>query len=200
MPQTRIEFWFEFASTYSYLSVLRLPTLAAKAGVKIIWRPFLLGPIFAAQGWDTSPFNIYAAKGDYMWRDMQRRCEALNVAFQKPNPFPQNSLLAARVAQCALDTPHGIEFCQNVYRMQFAEGKDISEPRVIAFCLQAASLPVKMIDAAQDKSNKLALRNATADAMQRGIFGAPSLTVGPELFWGDDQLEAAIAWCKAHTA
>jgi 2-hydroxychromene-2-carboxylate isomerase len=55
-----LEFWYEFASTYSYLSAMRIEALAATAGVEVRWRPFLVGPIFAAQGWNSSPFNLYA--------------------------------------------------------------------------------------------------------------------------------------------
>ena len=70
-----IDFWFEFASTYSYLSAMRIEKEATDLAVTIRWRPFLLGPIFAAQEWSTSPFNIYKAKGQNMWRDLERRCE-----------------------------------------------------------------------------------------------------------------------------
>ena len=91
-----LEFWYEFASTYSYLTAMRIEPLAEAAGVDIRWRPFLLGPIFAAQGWTSSPFNLFPAKGRYMWRDMERQAAALGVPFRKPDPFPQNALLAAR--------------------------------------------------------------------------------------------------------
>ena len=59
-----LDFWFDFASTYSYPAAMRIAPLAATAGVTIRFRPFLLGPIFKAQGWDTSPFNVYLAKGE----------------------------------------------------------------------------------------------------------------------------------------
>ena len=62
-PAPRLEFWYEFASTYSYLSAMRIEALTADAGVTLVWKPVLLGPIFHAQGWNTSPFNIYPAKG-----------------------------------------------------------------------------------------------------------------------------------------
>ena len=68
----KIEFWYEFASTYSYLAAMRVEAVAAAAGVAVEWKPFLLGPIFHAQGWDNSPFNIYPVKGRYMVRDMER--------------------------------------------------------------------------------------------------------------------------------
>ena len=57
MQAPKLEFWYDFASTYSYLSAMRIEALAAPAGVEIVWRPFLLGPIFQAQGWTTSPFS-----------------------------------------------------------------------------------------------------------------------------------------------
>jgi 2-hydroxychromene-2-carboxylate isomerase len=102
------EFWYEFASTYSYPAAMRAAALAQTRGVTLIWRPFLLGPIFAAQGWRDSPFNIYPAKGRYMWRDLERICTAQGLPLRRPNPFPQNSLLAARVA-LALDGETRVE-------------------------------------------------------------------------------------------
>ena len=72
MPPRSVEFWFEFASTYSYPAAMRIEAVAARDDVTVVWRPFLLGPVFAAQGWKDSPFNIYPAKGRYMWRDLER--------------------------------------------------------------------------------------------------------------------------------
>ena len=101
----QLVFWFDFASTYSYLSAMRIEDLARDAGVEIKWMPFLLGPIFQAQGWGNSPFNIYPAKGKYMWRDMERLCAVRGLPFKRPSIFPQNSIRAARVALAALVTP-----------------------------------------------------------------------------------------------
>ena len=93
-----LDFWYEFASTYSYPAAMRVEALARDAGVAVRWRPFLLGPIFAAQGWTSSPFNLYPAKGKNMWRDMERQCARAGLPLKRPSPFPQNSLAAARVA------------------------------------------------------------------------------------------------------
>src|ERR1041385_7871678 len=70
-----VEFWYEFASTYSYPAAMRIARKAREADVTVRWRPFLLGPIFGAQGWNDSPFNIYPAKGRNMWRDLERICQ-----------------------------------------------------------------------------------------------------------------------------
>src|SRR4051812_14984829 len=102
MPSPVLDFWFEFASTYSYPAAMRIGALAEAAGVTVRWRPFLLGPIFKEQGWDTSPFNLYPAKGRYMWRDLERVCDAIHLPFRKPESFPQWSLLPARVALVGL--------------------------------------------------------------------------------------------------
>jgi 2-hydroxychromene-2-carboxylate isomerase len=110
-----LDFWFDFASTYSYPAAVRIGLAAAEAGVAVRFRPFLLGPIFEAQGWDTSPFNIYDAKGRYMWRDLERLCADLGLPFRRPEPFPQNSLLAARIAIAglAVEAPWSTEFCSS---------------------------------------------------------------------------------------
>ena len=90
----QLEFWFEFGSTYSYPTAARIENLTRDRGIALTWRPFLLGPIFRQQGWEDSLFNIYPAKGAYM----ERLCATLNIPFQRPNQFPRNGLLAARVA------------------------------------------------------------------------------------------------------
>lgn len=92
-----IDFWFEFASTYSYVSAMRIENATKESGVQFNWGPFLLGPIFESQGWDTSPFNIYPTKGRYMWRDIERLCYKYGILFKRPSVFPRNSVLAARI-------------------------------------------------------------------------------------------------------
>lgn len=194
----QIDFWFEFASTYSYLSAMRLPARAEKAGVRVRWRPFLLGPIFAAQGWTTSPFNIYAAKGNYMWRDMARQCDRLGLTLHRPDPFPQNGLLAARVATAAEPGSQMVAFVHNIYLAEFSEELDISDPDVVAACAGAAGLPSDILDQAETDQVKHALRQTTEEAVRHGLFGAPSFTVGDELFWGDDRLQEALDWAAKH--
>src|SRR5262245_33940880 len=105
MPNPTLIFWYEFASPYSWLAAERITDLADRAAVDIVWRPFLLGPIFVAQGWTTSPFNIYEAKGRNMWRDIERVAAEMGLPpVTQPDPFPQNSLSAARVATALPDS------------------------------------------------------------------------------------------------
>ena len=127
-----IDFFYEFASTYSYIAAMRIAPLASAAGMTVRWRPFLLGPIFKAQGWDTSPFNLYPAKGRYMVRDCERLCADLGLTFRLPDPFPQPSLMAARVALVALGEGWGEDFSRAVYRAEFAEARNITLAEVEA--------------------------------------------------------------------
>lgn len=195
MPQT-LTFWFEFASTYSYLSAMRIDTAAKAAGVTVNWQPFMLGPIFAAQGWTDSPFNLYPAKGAFMWRDMERRTAKLGLPFQRPPNFPQHTLLAARVALQALDTDKGTDFCTSLFKAQFQQGQNLADPDVIARALTACDLPRSLISTADTPEVKTTLKHSVDQAIAHGLFGAPSFTIGAELFWGDDQLEDALSFAK----
>jgi 2-hydroxychromene-2-carboxylate isomerase len=193
-----LDFWFEFASTYSYPAAMRIGALAQARGVTLRWRPFLLGPLFKAQGWDNSPFNIYPAKGRYMWRDLARVCDALGLPFVRPAVFPQNTILAARVALVALAEGWGEDYCRAVYAAEFGEGRDIGVPEaVVAVVGSLGKDAAAAIGRAQSDEIKLALRRNTEEAQALGLFGAPSfVTADGELFWGNDRLEAALAWAK----
>jgi 2-hydroxychromene-2-carboxylate isomerase len=194
ISRPRLEFWYEFASTYSYLSAMRIETLAAGAGVEVVWKPLLLGPIFRAQGWDTSPFNIFPAKGRYMVRDMERLAADRGLRFRLPSPFPQNSLHAARLALIGLGEGWGAAFTRAVYEAEFADGANIGDKRVLAGLLTRLGLDAGLLLArSETPETKQRLRQQTEEAQELGIFGAPSFLIRGDLFWGDDRLEQALA-------
>lgn len=193
------EFWYEFASTYSYLSVMRIEQMAEEAGVELVWRPFLLGPVFKAQGWETSPFNLYPDKGRYMWRDLEREAARLSLPFYRPKSFPQNGLLAARIAILGTETGWTPVFTKAVYLAEFGEGRDISDQEVLSGILDGLGLnPAEIIAEAQSETNKTRLRRLSEEAQSRGIFGAPTFFAEDgEMFWGNDRLEQALDWAVA---
>jgi 2-hydroxychromene-2-carboxylate isomerase len=198
MSKPKLTFWYEFASPYSWLAAERIEALAAAAGVEIDWRPFLLGPIFVAQGWTTSPFNLYPAKGNNMWRDMERLCARTGLPpLTRPDPFPQNSLLAARVATALPDASRPA-FTRAVYRAEFTHKQPIADRTVIARLLRDSGVDADAAMAAAElPETKAALRNAIEQARSLGIYGAPSfITASGELFWGNDRLEQALAWAR----
>ena len=201
MSRPVAEFWFEFVSTYFYLSVMRIERAAQAAGVDVAWKPFLLGSVFLALGWNDSPFNIYLPKGRYMWRDLERLAAKEGLPFQRPSRFPRNGLLAARVALVGVEDGWVAPFARAVMTANFAEDREIAEPAVIEDLLATLALPVEEVMArAQLDANKLALRAQTERAAELGLFGAPSFRVGDELFWGNDRLEDALGWAVTDAA
>lgn len=194
MKPKSLDFWFEFASTYSYLAAMRVDSLARDAGVEVHYRPFLLGPIFRAQGWNTSPFTLYPAKGRYMWRDVERRAAVHGFPFRRPEKFPVYSLYATRVALLAGNEDWSLPFIRSVFRANFVDGLDTGDPECVERLLTELGVdgPTAMRDASAT-AIKDELRDRTQQAMELGIFGAPTFVVGDELFWGDDRLEDAIS-------
>jgi steroid delta-isomerase-like uncharacterized protein len=192
-----LELWFDFASTYSYVAALRAEGVAAASGIRLAWRPFLLGPIFEAQlGIKDSPFNVQPARGRHMWRDVERLCAKHGLAWRRPSAFPRNGLLAARVACLAAGEPWQGDLVRGLFAANFAEDRDIASPEVVGDVLARAGADRDAVLArASAPEAKAALREATAAAQAQGFFGAPTFIARGELFFGQDRLEDAIAWC-----
>jgi 2-hydroxychromene-2-carboxylate isomerase len=194
-----LDFWFELASTYSYPAAMRITGRAEAEGVDVRWRPFLLGPVLKQQGLPLdSPFNWQPAKGRYMWRDLERICAELGLPFRRPEPFPQASILAARVAIIGMQHGWGQDFARAVYRAEFGRGFDIGSRGVIALVLNDVGVaPDPVLELAATDEIKNRLRSETEEAARAGVFGAPSfVTADGELFWGNDRLEQALAWAS----
>lgn len=190
-----LEFWFEFASTYTYPAAMQVEDACAKAGVELVWKSFLLGPVFGAQGMTDSPFNIYPVKGAYMWRDVERICADAGLGWQKPSSFPRGSLLAARIAARFADADWAGTFIRAVYAANFAEDRDIADDAEITQILSEIGQDAEAVLAETlTADGKTILRANTEEALARGIFGAPTMFVGDELFWGNDRLGQAIEW------
>lgn len=193
-----LEFWFEFGSTYSYPAAEHVEHAAQEAGLRLVWRPFLLGPVLKGMGITDSPFNVYPVKGRYMWRDVERLCARAGIPFRKPSVFPRNGLPAARIAILGAEQTWGPDFARGVYRANFVEDRDISDAALLADLLRrsGADDPESVLQASNAPETKDRLRRQTEEAQARGIFGAPSIFVGEELFWGGDRLDQAIEYAK----
>ena len=193
-PPRPLEFWFDYASNYSYLSVIRMRRLIADTGLAVHWRPFLLGPIFKDAGWDNSPFVLQKDKGAYMWQDIVRECAKYGQPWTRPTVFPRNSLLAARIGLIGEEQPWMLDFCELAMLDNFSLDRDIGSEQGMTALLDSMGLDAAAIlRAAQSDANKLRLRERTAQAKARGIFGAPTFFVGDEMFWGNDRLADALA-------
>ena len=193
MNDTTLEYWFDFASPYSYLSTLRIDALASERGVHVAWRPLLLGPIFRSAGWECSPFQQQPVKFAWMWTDLERQSARHALAWRKPSQFPRISLLPARIALANTDAPWIGRFCARVFELNFVHDAEIDDVDAMQRVLSELGLPAEaLIARAQSPEVKQALREQTEQAARRGLFGAPSFFVGDALYWGNEQLEDAL--------
>jgi 2-hydroxychromene-2-carboxylate isomerase len=192
-----IEFWFDFGSNYSYLSVMRIEEAAQRHDVRIVWRPFLLGPIFRALGMENSPFVLQAEKGAYVQRDMVRQCRKYGLGWVQPTIFPRLGVLPLRVALLGAERPWIGAFCRRVMELNFVLDQDINHPDHIAPILDELGLAAADILAqAQAEPTKIRLREQTEQARMREVFGAPTVFVGAEMFWGNDRLDDALLFAS----
>lgn len=193
----RIAFWYEFASPYSYLAIMRIDAIATQAGVTIDWHPFALGPIFRSLGWTGSPFVVMPLKGRYMWRDVGRIAAARGLPFRVPAAFPFRTLLATRIAHMARGEPWINAFSREIAQRIFADGRDPEDEAVVTDALLAAGgHPAKWLPVARSAAAKASLVAEGERARALGLFGAPSFLAEGELFWGDDRLEQAVDWAR----
>lgn len=191
--QPQLEFWFDFGSNYSWLAAMRIEPLAESAGVRVLWRPFLLGPIFSSFGWSSSPFVLQKQKGEYVWRDMERLARKYGLAWKRPTTFPRAAVYPMRVAVAHQDQPWVPAFCKAMFTLNFSQDTDINDNATCARVLDSLGQDgARLVAQAQTEDNKAKLRGQSEEAQRRGIFGAPMLFVGREMFWGNDRLEDAL--------
>lgn len=189
-----LEFWFEYGSTYTYLSVARIASIAARAGVTVSWKPFLLAPLFAKAGLPDGPFLPFPSKMQYMWRDLERRAKFHRLPYRKPSVYPPNTLQTARVGLIGATEGWCAEFTSAVFNRHWTQDLTIGTSHNLHDSIREVGLdPDQIISRAEAAENKTALRTQTDEAQRHGIFGSPSFMVGRELFWGDDRLDDAIS-------
>lgn len=190
----QIQFWFSIGSTYTYLTVARLPRVEAETGLSFEWRPFSVRAIMVEQ--NNVPFRGKPIKSNYMWRDIERRAGTYGLPVKVPAPYPLKEFdLANRVAVLGVQEGWCAEYVQAAYRRWFVDGLEAgSEPNLAESIREAEQDPVRVIAAANSEVVRSAYEAATDEARDLNIFGSPTFNVGGEVFWGDDRLEDAVAW------
>ena len=184
------EFWFDFGSTASYLAWTQLPALQAATGAKAVFKPMLLGGVFQATG-NQSPANI-PAKGKYLFADFARFAERYGVPFNRNPYFPINTLLFMRgaIAMQVKGDARFLDYCRAVFNAIWVDSLNMNDPAKAAEALRKAGFDAQALVAlASEQTTKDALKAATQEAVDRGVFGAPTFFVGDQMFWGQDRLD-----------
>ena len=193
---SQIDFWYSIGSTYSYLTVMRLPEVERAAGIKVRWRPFDVRHVMVEQ--NNIPFKDKPMKTAYMWRDLERRAGRYGLAPRVPAPYPLPGLvLANQIATLGAEEGWVAEYTRATYRRWFESGEPAGEePNISESLREIGCDPSQALAAAQSEGIKGALESATHEAMELGVFGSPTFVVDGEVFWGDDRLEDALLWFK----
>ena len=191
---TTIDFWYSIGSTYSYLTVMRLPEVAKASGLAFRWRPFNVRHVMVEQ--NNIPFKDKPVKSAYMWRDIERRAARHRLAPSLPAPYPLSGLvLANRVAILGVEEGWVEDYTRATYRRWFEKGEPAGqEPNLSASLAEIGQDPARVLSLAESEEISQALAAETGTAMHLGVFGSPSFVVDGEVFWGDDRLEDAILW------
>jgi 2-hydroxychromene-2-carboxylate isomerase len=183
-----VEFFFDFGSPASYLAWTQLPRIAAENAAEIIWRPMLLGGVFKATG-NQPPVSI-PSKGRYMFQDLARFATRYGVPLAFSPHFPINTLHLMRGAMGYLGTETLQPYMQAIFDAIWVQRLDMNQAEVVAQVLSSAGLdPAEFQRLVNDQDIKARLKAATEEAVQRGVFGAPSFFVDDHLYFGQDRLD-----------
>ena len=184
-----VEFYFDLGSPYSYLAYYRLLQMAEQQEIQIVYKPILLGGVFKATG-NRSPIEI-PVKGAYSILDMQRWAEYYQIPMQMNPHFPMNTLTLMRILT-GVQLLHLEKFEQVLkllFDAMFGTPQNLNEPTVLAEVLKPSGFSVEdIMSMVQSEVVKQKLITETEQAIQRGLFGAPTFFVGDEMYWGQDRL------------
>jgi 2-hydroxychromene-2-carboxylate isomerase len=185
-----VEFYFDFGSPASYLAWTQLPAIAAQYDAQLVYRPVLLGGIHKATN-NASPAAI-PAKGAWMQIDLARFARRYGVQFQHNPYFPINTLMLMRGATGTQmqDEALFLRYVDTVYRAMWEQPRNMADPATIGEVLAAGGLDASMLlQLTQSQDVKEKLKRDTEAAVARGLFGAPTMFVGDEMFFGQDRLD-----------
>ncbi|MGF2636148.1 2-hydroxychromene-2-carboxylate isomerase [Acinetobacter johnsonii] len=184
-----VEFYFDLGSPYSYLAYYRLLQIAEQQEIQVVYKPILLGGVFKATG-NRSPIEV-PVKGVYSILDMQRWAEYYQIQMQMNPHFPMNTLTLMRILT-GVQLLHLEKFEQVLkllFDAMFGTPQNLNEPTVLAEVLKPSGFSVEdIMSMVQSEVVKQKLITETEQAIQRGIFGAPTFFVGDEMYWGQDRL------------
>jgi len=195
---SRLEFFFDLTSPYSYLAATQLPAIIARTGAELVSRPMVLGGVFKGSN-NTSPAGV-AAKSAYMVADLARWSDLYQVPLQFNSRFPVNAISAMRLILVAEELGKGPLLTDLAFRAVWVEDRDVAAPAELTALARAAGLPEGTEARIGEQAIKDRLRANTDEAVQRGAFGAPAMFVGEQLFWGNDRLHFVEAALKKPTA
>lgn len=185
-----VELWYDVVCPYAYIAATQIERIAERRGAAVAWKPFLLGGVLRAVGTaDNAMAQMSRPRLHHNWLDMHRWAEHFGVPLDMPAEHPRRTVLAMRAILAAGEAGR-VAATKALYDAYWARGEDVSQPDVVASVLDRAGLDgAACVAAAGAPEIKAELRARTDEAIARGIFGAPTMFVEGEMFWGQDRLD-----------
>ncbi|MDB4971068.1 MAG: disulfide bond formation protein DsbA [Myxococcales bacterium] len=182
----RVEFFFDLSSPYSYIAATQLPALVERTGAEVAWRPMVLFAVFKSSGNDM-PARV-PHKARWMGQDLQRWADHYGIPWKMSSHFPLNTVKAMRLI--LVDDAKAGAVALAAFRAMWAEDRDITQEAELRRIAELGGLdPTTALQKIEEPAIKDRLRANTDEAITRGAFGAPTMLVGDELFWGNDRLQ-----------
>ena len=192
-----IEFYFDFSSPYGYLASECIDEIAVRHDRDVTWRPYLMGVAMKVTG--SSPVVNRPLLGAYSRHDMERSARRLRLPLRLPEPFPIPTVGACRAVYWMerAGTVDAKSLAKSLYRAYFVDGRNISEPDVVAdVAAESGADRDALLAGIQEPAIKDRLKEVTNDAVERGIFGSPFFIVDGEPFWGHDRMDEVDRWLE----
>ena len=187
MPAS-FDYFFDFASPYTYLCDSQIPGLLERTGAEIVYKPMVLGAVMVGTG--NAPPSTVPAKGAYMGQDIQRWLKRYDLAFEFNPHFPVRTIFALRAAIVAMDEGGFDDLKREIFKAVWTEQIDPNDVDAMRPVIARAGLdPDHVIARTGEQAIKDRLKKSTDEAIERGVFGAPTIFIGDEMFFGNDRLD-----------
>jgi 2-hydroxychromene-2-carboxylate isomerase len=192
------DYYFDFGSLATYLAHTQMDKIKTETGASPIYLPMLLGAVFKATG-NASPASV-PAKGKYIFVDFKRFADSYGVPLEINPFFPIITTTLMRMVtglQMRSDARMH-EFMDTIFKAIWVDALNLNAPEVVAEVLREAHFdPVELLQMANEQTTKDRLKDITTQAVDRGVFGAPTFFVGQDMFWGQDRIEQLKAALRA---
>jgi 2-hydroxychromene-2-carboxylate isomerase len=191
----KVEFYYDFSSPYTYIASMRIEKICEDNGAELEWKPFLLGGVFNEIG--STPALQIDNKFSYIKNDTIDSAKHYGVDFKFPEFFPLNSVRSMRGAFAAQEKGKLVEYNHEMFRLYWTQGVDLSKAEILGEAVSKIGIDAEwFVNRIAEQEIKDKLRDETNIAIERGVFGAPTMFLNEKMFWGNDRLDFVDDYLK----
>ncbi len=184
-----IDFYFDFISPYGYFAAMQIEAVAHRHHVTVRWHVFRLG-VAVVKVMGLRPMMETPLKSTYVLHDIERLSTIYALPIvpltNAPDPVLLGSAFYAVEAAKADNLP---TFAKLLFARIWQHGDQVREvDQLVSIAHRAGIDSDEIFSPSAMEVGRLRLKEATGDAIARGIFGSPTFVFGTEMIWGVDRL------------